>query len=290
MRLESLRSLLEDVKSDAGWLDRSALAQAIDNNELSLVFQPKFQLPEGGRFGRLWDAFIGFESLVRWNHPTRGNVPPAEFIPYAESSGLMDRLTLVIFKLAVRQVQAWNGQGRTFSVSVNVSAANLYDGDIVDVLAKQCRKAGVSPSQIIIELTETAAMGDAVRAMDVLTRLRIKGFKLSMDDFGTGYSSFIQLQRMPFSEIKIDQEFVKQCHESQQSRIIVKTMIDVAHNLSLTAVAEGVENDQVLHILEEYKCDVVQGYLTGRPAVAEHCQKWLQDTEGATATAVSPAA
>lgn len=277
IRLEDLTNLLEKIKTDDDWLDEGSILHAIEKGELSLAFQPKITL-FGNSGGALRRELAGFEALVRWKHPKHGMVPPMHFIPFAEAVGLMDQLTDAIFRMALAQIQRWDAAGNPYSVSINVSAENLYDINFVDVLDRLCKDAGVSPSQIVIELTETAAMRDVTQAMDILTRMRIKGFKLSMDDFGTGYSSLVQLQRLPFSELKIDQAFVKQCHLSEQSRVIVKTMIDMAHNLSLVAVAEGVETEEATRILGALKCDIVQGYHIGRPMPAEQVEGWLNES------------
>jgi len=274
IRAEALSKLLEEIKSDSGWLDEHALLDAIHNQEFGLVFQPKVRLLDGNA-PRLWQEVAGFEALLRWNHPDRGVVSPADFIPVAETLGMIDRVTQTVFSLAIRQVQVWNAKGLRLTVSVNVSAEDLYDVTFVDELARHCREIGVSPAQIVIELTETAAMRDVTQAMDILTRLRIKGFHLAMDDFGTGYSSLVQLQRMPFSELKIDQAFIRQFAGSEQSRVIVKTMIDMAHNLGLTVVAEGVESEEVLRALAQLQCDVAQGYVISRPLPADAVEDWL---------------
>ncbi len=277
IRVEDLKTLLEKIKSDDDWLDEGSILHAIEKGELSLAFQPKITL-SGNSGDALRRELAGFEALVRWEHPKYGMVPPMHFIPFVEAVGLMDQLTDAIFRMALAQIQRWNAAGNLYSISINVSAENLYDINFVDVLDRRCKEAGVSPSQIVIELTETAAMRDVTQAMDILTRMRIKGFKLSMDDFGTGYSSLVQLQRLPFSELKIDQAFVKQCHLSEQSRVIVKTMIDMAHNLSLVAVAEGVETEETMRILEDLKCDIAQGYHIGRPMPAGQVEGWLNES------------
>ncbi len=276
IRAEALATLLNDIKSDSGWLTEQVLQKAVANEEFGLVFQPKVKL-DPKNTPRPWREVSGFEALVRWNHPDRGLVSPADFIPVAESLGMIDKVTQAVFTLATRQIQAWNAKGLSLSVAINVSAEDLYDVSFVDALAKHCREIGVSPSQIVIELTETAAMRDVTQAMDILTRLRIKGFQLAMDDFGTGYSSLVQLQRMPFSELKIDQAFIRQFASSEQSRVIVKTMIDMAHNLGLTAVAEGVESEDVLRALADLKCDVAQGYVIARPLAPDAEEGWLSE-------------
>jgi EAL domain-containing protein (putative c-di-GMP-specific phosphodiesterase class I) len=155
--------------------------------------------------------------------------------------------------------------GCRIDLSINVSARNLHEARLAERLEELCRAAGVSPARFTLELTETAAMRDAVQMLDVLTRLRVKGFKLSIDDFGTGYSSLVQLHRLPFNEIKIDRAFVAGCAISSESRSIVRLVIDLAHALGMTAVAEGVESPEALRLLRELGCDEAQGAFIAEP-------------------------
>ena len=274
IRAAQLRTLFEQLKISEA-IDAQAVAAAIERNELVLHYQPKIALNDPD------DTHpICFEALVRWRHPQRGLVPPGEFIPIAEEEGLIDALSDAVIGLALAQLSAWNQKGLGVLMAVNVSAANLRQADFTDRLTARCREAGVAPGQLVIELTETAAMRDAAQAMDSLTRLRIRGFRLAIDDFGTGYSSLVQLQRLPFSELKIDRAFVADCHVSGQSRTIVNAMINLAHNLGLTCVAEGVENAEILEVLRELNCDLAQGYHIGRPMPAEQAEAWLREWQG----------
>ena len=150
-------------------------------------------------------------------------------------------------------------------MALNISARNLHEPRFAELLEKHCAEAGLAPARVTLELTETAAMQDAVKMMDVLTRLRLKGFKLAIDDFGTGYSSLVQLHRLPFNEIKVDRAFVADCTTSGESRSIVRMIIDLAHALGMTAVAEGVESADALDLLRDLGCDQAQGYFIARP-------------------------
>jgi EAL domain-containing protein (putative c-di-GMP-specific phosphodiesterase class I) len=268
-----LRRVLEEIKEEAGWLSAEAVRGAIDKGQLFLEYQPKLLLPAR--------TFAGAEALVRWAHPERGRIPPNEFLPLVESSELINHLTSFVVRTTLRQVAEWQGGGFECPVSLNLSSRNIRDLDFADRLAAECDALGVSPSLVTLELTESAAMEDPRNAIDILTRLRIKGFRLSIDDFGTGYSSLVQLHRLPFSELKIDRSFVLECGATRDAVIIVRTMVDLAHNLGLTACAEGVENEDVLRLLEELGCDSLQGYHIARPMAAERLPEWASERSAA---------
>jgi EAL domain-containing protein (putative c-di-GMP-specific phosphodiesterase class I)/CheY-like chemotaxis protein len=265
IRAAELRAALEEMKQDTGWLTPDALLEAIENGELFVEYQPK--LHSAG-------AVAGVEVLVRWSHPSRGLIAPSDFLPLAEAEGLIDRLTTFVFDTALGQVASWRRLNFECPVSINLSARCLHDLDLPDRLAACCDRLGVPTSQVTLELTETAAMGDGPRAIDILTRLRLKGFELSIDDFGTGYSSLVQLHRLPFCELKVDRTFTRECDTSRDALVIVRAMIDLAHNLGLKACAEGVENDAVRRTLEELGCDSLQGFHFARPMRAERVVDW----------------
>ncbi len=263
-----LRSLLGRIKSDEDWLTESALEVAIAGDQLTLHYQPKIDVRSKG--------IVGFEALVRWNHPERGMVPPDKFVHLAESSGLMEPLTNWVLHSALKQMAEWTDKG--LCVGVNISVSNLKDIRFADQIESLCRHYAIATSRVCIEVTETSAMSDAIAAMDILVRLSLKGFLISIDDFGTGHSSLIRLLRMPISEIKIDQSFVKECDVTREHSIIVKAIVDLAHNLGMTVIAEGVENEKILGLLGEIGCDLAQGYYISRPlpssAVLAWCQSW----------------
>ncbi|MGE5270823.1 MAG: EAL domain-containing response regulator [Thiohalocapsa sp.] len=261
LRLEALRELLLAFRKVPKHLLAADLAEAIAADQLLLEYQPKFDL----RLGR----FTGVEALVRWRHPQHGLIGPNEFVPLAEEGELVHRLTDWVLASAARQAAAWQAAGNRLVVAINVSARNVENLDLPERLQRLCVEAGVEPSTMLLELTETGAMREAVQMMDVLTRLRLKGFHLSIDDFGTGYSSLVQLQRMPFSEMKIDQSFVTHMTQSQSCRVIAEIGIELARKLGLRSVAEGVEDAATLDALADLGCDMAQGYHLSRPVPAE---------------------
>jgi EAL domain-containing protein (putative c-di-GMP-specific phosphodiesterase class I) len=240
---------------DAGWV-ATELAKAIGGTGLSVAYQPKIELNAG--------AFAGVEALVRWHHPEQGSIGPALFIPLAEQSAVIDALTLWMADKALGQAAAWRDQGQQVPVAINVSARNLNQVEFPDLLAETCRRHRIPPGNVIVEITETASQ-QIVKLLDTLTRVRLKGFKLSLDDFGVGFSSLAQLQQLPFSEVKVDRIFVKRLVEEKDSRIITRAIINLAHELGLKVVAEGVESAAALQILVDFGCDVAQGYFIARP-------------------------
>ena len=260
IRLAELTQALNELKREDPWLTAAGLLTALEHDEFSLVYQPKVWL-DSGEIG-------GVEALIRWRHATRDTISPLEFIPFAESSAVIDQLMHWVMGVACAQLTAWDVAGVALDIAINVSARSLHEPRLADLLETQCRAAGVAPARITLELTETAAMQDAVQMMDVLTRLRLKGFKLAIDDFGTGYSSLVQLHRLPFSEIKIDRTFIVDCTKSDESRSIVRVVIDLARALGMRSVAEGVESAEALDLLRSLGCDEAQGYFISRPIAA----------------------
>jgi EAL domain-containing protein (putative c-di-GMP-specific phosphodiesterase class I) len=267
LRLESLRCQLTNLKRTAKPLMAADLAAALAADQLFLEYQPKLDC----RLGRV----TGAEALVRWRHPTRGVIVPDQFIALAEETGLIGGLTDRVVAAATAQAAQWRAANLSLEIAVNISAHDVADIELPDRLEQHCREAGIDPGFVTLELTETGAMREAVQMMDVLTRLRIKGFKLSIDDFGTGYSSLVQLQKMPFSEVKIDRSFVMQMIGNRDCRIIVEIITDLARRLGLRSVAEGVEDQAALDALTELGCDVVQGYHLSRPMPAERIAEFV---------------
>jgi EAL domain-containing protein (putative c-di-GMP-specific phosphodiesterase class I)/ActR/RegA family two-component response regulator len=283
-RPNELRALLDnevDGASDAQWLPertrggpeedlRHELDDALRLHQFQLHYQPKVSLSTS--------RIEGFEALLRWLHPRHGLVPPGWFIPLAERSGRMDALTREVIELALpclarQHARPW------LSLAINVSARNLGDVRFADQLHEQCRRHGVDPSRIILELTESSAAQDHAVALDILTRIRLKGFQLSIDDFGTGYSSMTKLAQLPVSEVKIDRSFVGSMTRSVESRKIVESTIGLARSLALTTVAEGVEDATTLDLLKKLGCDMAQGYHIARPMDAKAAGEWLGEWE-----------
>jgi EAL domain-containing protein (putative c-di-GMP-specific phosphodiesterase class I)/ActR/RegA family two-component response regulator len=261
VRAAMLRDRLERLREVETPLLASALAHAIRNDELLLEYQPKLDCKSGEIFG--------VEALVRWQHPTRGLVPPDRFIALAEQNALIHDLTGWVAASAIRQAAEWRRQGLLLQLALNISALNLENIELPEMIVTQCDKAGLATDAVTLELTESAAMGNIAQGMDVLTRLRLKGMHLSIDDFGTGYSSLVQLQRLPFSEIKIDKSFVTHMREKRECRVLVEAVIGIAQRLELFAVAEGVETAECLALLVELGCDAAQGYFICRPVLPE---------------------
>jgi EAL domain-containing protein (putative c-di-GMP-specific phosphodiesterase class I)/ActR/RegA family two-component response regulator len=267
VRAKELRQIFETSRSAAEVVDRESLDNALKAGEIVPFFQPKVDL-------RSWEP-VGFEALVRWQHGQRGTIPPDEFIPMAEANGQIDQLTETVATRAMVQARQWEESGLPVDVAINLSAHSLAEEDLADRIEMLCWATGAKKEHITFEVTESAAMADPVRGLDILTRLRIKGFKLSIDDFGTGYSSLVQLHRLPFSELKIDRTFVSECDRSSEARIIVKTMVDLAHNLGMSVVGEGVESQDVATILAEMGCDIGQGHAIARPMDGSQVPVWL---------------
>ncbi len=257
VRAAMLRDRLERLREVETPLLASALAHAIRTDELRLEYQPKLDCKSGEIFG--------VEALVRWQHPTRGLVPPDSFISLAEQNALIHDLTAWVAAAAIRQAAHWRREGLALQLALNISALNLENIELPEMIVARCEEAGLAPEAVTLELTESAAMGNIAQGMDVLTRLRLKGMHLSIDDFGTGYSSLIQLQRLPFSEIKIDKSFVMHMGETRECRVLVEAVVGIAQRLGLFAVAEGVETAEALAALTALGCDAAQGYFISRP-------------------------
>lgn len=273
VRASTLKDMLEGFRIAApDQLDEPALTQAIADGDLFLQYQPKVSLRDG--------TLHGVEALVRWRHAARGIVPPDQFIPLAEASELIDDLSRTVFTQAIIQQRKWSEQGLDLQVAINLSPLNLHRENLADDIAALCHEHTVPTARITIEITETAAMNDALQALDTLTRLRLKGFKLSIDDFGTGFSSLTRLQRLPVTEIKVDQSFVKECLVSRDAFAIVKTVIDLARNMGLTSVAEGIETDEHYRTVAELGCDLGQGYGIGKPMMADSLKLWREGGRG----------
>jgi EAL domain-containing protein (putative c-di-GMP-specific phosphodiesterase class I) len=262
-----LKGLLQSVHN-AFPITKEVLAEAIEKNSFELFYQPKIAIDNG--------KLIGIEALIRWPIAVNSLILPDAFIPLAEDSGLIATLSAWVNREAMRQSAELKKAGTRVTVSVNLSAKLLNDLQMPDQLYELAKEYGIEPNDICIEITESATMENPTLTLDVLTRFRIKGFSVSIDDFGTGYSSLVELQRMPFNEIKIDKSFVMNLHDKESSEfIIVRSIINLGHDLGLKAVAEGVENLTAFHILRELGCDIAQGYYIARPMPASELHAWL---------------
>ena len=246
----------------------SELRQAIEREQLEVYYQPKIYFKTGQLYGA--------EALVRWNHPRHGFISPDEFIPMAERTRMIKHLTLWALKKTFKQCAQWREQGLDLTVSVNLSARDLHDPELPDIVAGLAASTGISPSWMMMEITESSIMTDPERSLEIIQRLHDMGYKLSIDDFGTGYSSLAYLKKMPLTELKIDKSFVCDVLQSENDAVIVKATINLAHNLGLQVTAEGVESQQVMDLLDSYNCDVAQGYFLCMPIALEGFNEWLQ--------------
>jgi diguanylate cyclase (GGDEF)-like protein len=263
------------------------LRGAIGRDDLVLHYQPKVDIDAPG------DAALAVEALVRWEHPVHGLVPPAEFIPLAEHTGLMRPLTLWVLETALRQLCTWRAEGLDLAVAVNLSAANLADAELPRDVEALLERYGIASDHLTLEITESTAMADPTRAVAVLQRLSEIGVGLAIDDYGTGYSSLAYLKSLPVTELKIDRSFVMRMSSDAGDAVIVRSTIELGHNLGLRVVAEGVEDVRTLASLKRNGCDFVQGFEISRPLIASAVPAWFESWRGRhrwrTATA-APAA
>jgi EAL domain-containing protein (putative c-di-GMP-specific phosphodiesterase class I) len=244
------------------------LAVALDQNELTVHFQPKIDLQS--------NRVSGFEALVRWLHPTLGFVLPDEFIPLAEASGQIAALTPWVIEQSLIRAHAGGWQDRGLQVAVNLSARNLHEATLPDQIDRILKNNKFAPASLTLEITESAVMSDFAGALETLHRLREIGVSLSVDDFGTGYSSLAYLKELPLQELKIDRALITNVHKSQRDSAIVKFAVDLAHNLGMSVVAEGVEEVATLRTLTEIGCDGAQGFAVGRPMRPGEVATWLE--------------
>lgn len=245
-------------------LGEKDLSMALLNNELVLFYQPQIDIVN--------KKLIGVEALIRWQHPQKGLLFPDLIIPIAEQFGLMESLTLWVIKKAIEDAHTL-----PVPVSVNISAENITSLSLPEKLTELLQKNKLDPANLILEVTETALMGELITSLDILTRLRLKGIGLSIDDFGTGYSSLSQLHKIPFTELKIDQSFVGTLSEDEESKAIVKTCIMLGHELKMKVVAEGVETQEQFEQLSILGCDIAQGYLFSKPVPIDDLLLWFEN-------------
>jgi predicted signal transduction protein with EAL and GGDEF domain len=242
------------------------LRQAITAGDLRLFYQPKCH-PDG----RIDEV----EALVRWQHPTRGLLPPMDFVPLAERTSLIKPLTAWVLQEAARQCGLWRSQGRELSIAVNVSARNLLDDELVQTVIDAADAAGIPVQSLHLEITETAVMTDPVRVNATLTQLFRLGVYVSIDDFGVGYTSLAHLSTLPVRALKIDRRFVTDLLTNPVDEILVRNVIHLARDLGLDSVAEGVESPEVWQRLADLGCDEIQGYVLTRPLPPDDFDGWL---------------
>ncbi|HHJ16080.1 MAG TPA: EAL domain-containing protein, partial [Gammaproteobacteria bacterium] len=247
------------------------LRAAIQQREIGIAFQPKLDL--------LNQVITGVEALARWTHPKRGIIPPNEFIPVLEQTGLIKTFTLQILEKAVSYCKRCQNKGYQLSVAVNLSMHNLRDTSLPQQIAGILDRYHLNKQFLVLEITESAIMHDPELSLDILTELNNMGVQLAVDDFGTGYSSLSYLKRLPVQQLKIDRSFVSDIMDDTDDAMIVRSTIDLAHNLGLNTVAEGVETQHVLDRLKQMHCDHAQGYLISRPLSPDDFMSYLQAGE-----------
>ncbi len=253
-------------------VDPAELRSAIHDRHIAPHFQPMVRISDA--------QVVGLEALARWRHPQRGTLLPEAFIPIAETCGLIDLLTWLMLDTAVAEAARWRAAGHRWAVSVNLSLPFLECDGVADRIAGLVECHAIEPQDVILEVTESLATTQLAPVLGNIARLRMKGFRIAIDDYGTGYSSLQQLSRMPFTELKVDRTFVGGSPERPNLQAILGSSVQLARQLNLVSVAEGVETGSEWQLLEETGCDVAQGYLIARPMPAEAVQSWAGDWAG----------
>ena len=258
----------------------NALRRALERDELIVYYQPQASLATG--------QLIGFEALLRWQHPELGLIPPGRFIGLAEETGMVLPIGERVLRLACHQSVAWQREGlRAVPVSVNLSARQFSER-IVDTVAKTLADTGLEPKLLELELTESASMEDPQKTVDILCKLKEMGVRLAIDDFGTGYSNLNYLKRFPVDRLKLDQSFVRDLTSDPDDLAIARAVIAMGHGLRLDVIAEGVETEGQLALLAQHGCDEVQGYLFGRPAAPDDCGRMLREEKSLALDKLQP--
>jgi diguanylate cyclase (GGDEF)-like protein len=252
----------------------SELKHAIARDELELRYQPKIDLQTA--------KMVHVEALVRWRHPVHGLMPPDEFVPLAEQSGNISLMTKWVLRHAIHQCGVWIGRGLPLTIAVNLSALDLFDSELPGYITGLLQQERVEPSCLVLEITESAVMKDPAYGLKILRDLKSRGITLAIDDFGTGYSSLAHLKRLPVDELKIDKSFVISL-PSEDDRVIVRSTIELGHNMGLKVIAEGVETAESWEILKQLGCDMAQGYFMSAPLAADDLFKWAETSPWADA-------
>jgi EAL domain-containing protein (putative c-di-GMP-specific phosphodiesterase class I) len=242
------------------------ISSGMDAGQVETFFQPRLALCDR--------RVTGAECLVRWRHPERGLIQSVAFISVAEEHGLINDLTMVVFGQAMARLSEWRSMGYDLDVSVNISMNTLNRLDLPEVFADMVRKAGLEPGHVILEITASRLMSDIATSLEVISRLRLKGFGLSIDNFGTGYSSMEKLKQLPFTELKVDRTFVSGAADDDVARAIIESSLKMGHALGMNVVAEGAETRQDWDLLAALGCDEVQGFFIARPMPAEEFIPW----------------
>ncbi len=272
---EPLEALLEKVgagsqerlRSEIESLTPEEIYKGLERDSVELVFQPKVSVATR--------EMVGVEALLRWRDAERGLMSPEAVIPVAEESGLINALTETIIRKAMAQCGAWRADGLDFKVAVNVSMHDLDRYDFPDFVVDTAEAEGVDPSSVVLEVTESRLMADIAKPLEILTRLRMKGVGLSIDDYGTGASSMQQLRRIPFTELKIDREFVAGAPDDNEARAMLVSSVSLGKDLELPIVAEGVETQIEWDLVASLGVDIVQGYFVAKPMPGEAIEDWI---------------
>ena len=250
-------------------VNAQSLCAAIDQRQIDVHYQPKVDVRTG--------LVRGMEVLARWHHPEHGFIPPTFFIALAEKEQLIHELTMLVLRKSCAQAALWKRHGFAPCLAVNLSNHVLSCPSIVGEIMGVVQGCGISPSQLVLEITESAGVEHFGQAIALLTRLRLQGFGLSIDDYGTGFSSMQQLARLPFTELKIDRSFVHKAHQRQSVRVILESALEMTKRLGLISVAEGVETLDDWRLLQQYGCQVGQGFLIAKPMPASAVAPWLRE-------------
>ncbi len=244
------------------------MRRAVERSEFVLFYQPQVEISTS--------RVVGLEGLVRWQHPERGMVFPDSFIKRLESLELIDELGWIVIKRGLSEIgQFVRRDGTPLTVSINASAQSLHDLEFPDKVQALVKQRAVPPHHIVLEITESSLIRELSNALDILSRLRMKGMQLSIDDFGTGYAMMQQLRYVPATELKIDKTFVQEMQSKIDARVVVQKTIELGHELGMRVLAEGVETEEQLEFLRAHQCDLVQGYLISRPLSVPKLSEWL---------------
>jgi EAL domain-containing protein (putative c-di-GMP-specific phosphodiesterase class I)/ActR/RegA family two-component response regulator len=247
---------------------QTELLQCLEDGCVDVKYQPKIEV-------RTLE-FVAVEALVRLNHPSRGQLSPAAFLAMAEESGLIGRLTRSVFLRALEQTAEWLREDLRLQIAVNVSPLLLTNLDLPETFADLADRHKIKRENIVLEITESWVNEEPVSALDILTRLRMKGFNLSIDDFGTGYSTMLQLNEIPYSEMKLDQSFTRNATRDREARAIVESSIELGHKLGLKVVAEGIEKQEDWDLISDMGCDEGQGFFIARPMSGDKVPSWVR--------------
>jgi EAL domain-containing protein (putative c-di-GMP-specific phosphodiesterase class I) len=261
-----------DTEQDEYSIGRLALVadlrSALEQDELSLQFQPQLRLAD--------QRCIGVEALLRWRHADYGQIPPDQIVALAERTDLINPLTYWVINQAVSHCAQWHQQGLGLNVAVNLSVFNLQDADLITQVKAILQRHDLPPASLMLEVTESAMMANPTFAMENLRKLAAMGIQLAIDDFGTGFSSLAYLKNLPVVELKLDRAFITHLRAGASDEVIVRSTIELGHNLGLRVVAEGVETIDASELLQDFGCDLVQGYYYSHPLDAPQLERWLK--------------